>query len=340
MPFIFTIPFPEQYEIALSKDPSILNFFWTGQPTKEQLSQALAVIPESVTELNLGGMRLGALFNGAELAEIFEAIPTTVIKLRLGGTCLGRLSLIELERAFNGVHLTVTTLDLYNNDLFVRSKAEQESLLTILPAGLNALDISSNQLGVCAEKRPNLALVFATLSKRIHSFSVWGNDLRISYTGLELAQACTALTGVESLDLRYNKLDTVAELGLVFDAFPYCMATVLIDGNNLDKKTDDELIQLLSKVPVTVTRIIHDEESQMKINKMLENIRKIRTETLKYLKFSRGFPDGVDCIVIDYVIDSFFWSKKQTIIGDKSPTPIEERVEPLDPSVEKTFSLV
>jgi hypothetical protein len=292
----FTLSIPEQYAKVLSKDLTTLNILWSGlPPTGLQLSQAFTLIPVTVTELNLGGNNLGIL-GGTELARAFQSIPAHVTVVRLGGCTLGRLSHPELVKVFKAIPLSVTRLDLYANNLFTRAGVELSLLFEALPISLTVLDISGNELGINIEHRPDLALAFAALPGGITSLALFSNALG-GYTSHELIHAFMALKcGVKTLDLRFNKLDTVAELELVFGAISFSVTTLDISKNKLSSKTADEWTKILSKTPNTLTHIIGDKDNQRIINQTL---------TLRMLR-EFSLPKGLAHLVMSYTEDCFF----------------------------------
>jgi len=109
-----------------------------GDKTGEELAQALAAIPATVTRLDLSWNKLGEK-TGAELALAFAAIPTTVTSLNLSGNGLDNKTGAELAQAFAAIPPSVTSLDLSGNDL------SMDNIWQLLPETISTIVINKKE---------------------------------------------------------------------------------------------------------------------------------------------------------------------------------------------------
>ena len=262
-----------------------LSDYHLGDLSAKKLSILYMAIPQTVSVLNLSDNRLfsRSLRHFSNPEETLSCLPKTLIKLDLRDNnaqhltykrlndLLRRLpknlkilnfsnnssfsySSKELAQLFSSLPHSLTELTLSHSELQALTAIQLQSLLSGLPASVNHLDLSTNEL--YRKTGTELATVFSHLPNTLTSLSLRQNSL-FQQKNDQLVEAFNALPEtVTSLDLSQNNLNQKVDESLARTLLGLNYITTLnLAGNDLYKKTENELIQFLNPIANQLTSL-------------------------------------------------------------------------------------
>lgn len=195
-------------------------------------------------ETILSGLRN---INSQALKLVIGKIHPQTVLLNVGWNDFGNRSTQELEYFFKCIHQNVTSIDLRGNNL---DKKNSEEVALVFAAFSHATHValSSNNLN----SLKNLDKAFKGFVKtNVNSLDLNFNDLGYLDNGM-FQNSLKELTGIQSLNLSYNKLANKSgeELEQLCAAFSEKLHHLNMSNNNLGNK-----VKHLGKLPKNITSL-------------------------------------------------------------------------------------
>ncbi len=238
--------------------------------------EALALIPVAIKKVIIPYAAIQD-FSPDELAQFLKAIPDTVDDIDLSKNALGDLTGPDVYLVCSSFSKQLKQLDLSCNSLNDWLPVDFQKVLAQhnMP---NTLILNKNKLRYMAGDK--LAVIFSSLSERISSLHLAGNDLgehadtaistmrairgNVEYLDLtdnglgllnqkQLMEAVSSLSDkLISLSLRNNKLDSSTGLAEALEKLPLGLNQLDLASNNLGRKPIEILVNTVSSIPKNI----------------------------------------------------------------------------------------
>lgn len=231
-------------EVLRSIPPTVfhLSFVITNefeQRSIEELKEAFASIPLSVTDLYLKGQLHHV--SAEQLNKILASLHLKISRLNLDGNSFQKKSTAELKQAFSSISSSIRHLSLEFNNFYSKSGAELRDILSVINAGVTHLNLGYNSF--CSKNGIELKEAFTGIPQGVSHLNLGGNSL--GYKCFQVENPLEALAGIPPsvwhLDLSDNKLyeSDLTELKTGLTALPSNVTSLNLSKNKLCKIKDN-----------------------------------------------------------------------------------------------------